>query len=83
MTKCKTYTLHPQYHGSSCMQHRLTRAAWEQGLTNAVITWHCSKTVNPGPGWWIVADQTPLRFIGFDIESAEVRIKRIEITKNL
>jgi hypothetical protein len=81
--KTKTYTLFPQYHGSSCLQHRLIRVAWEQGLTGIKITWYCSKTVKPGPGWWIESDQHPLRHIGFDVASAEVRIKRIILPKTV
>jgi 2-phospho-L-lactate guanylyltransferase (CobY/MobA/RfbA family) len=54
MSKTKTYTLHPQYHGSSCLQHRLIRAAWAKGLTNITITWYSKKYFEPdcpGPGW--------------------------------
>jgi hypothetical protein len=83
MSKTKTYTLHPQYHGSSCLQHRLIRAAWAKGLTGIKITWYSSKNEKPGPGWWIEADQQPLRHIGFDIPSAEVRINRITVNGNM
>jgi hypothetical protein len=77
--KQKTYTLKELYHGSSCLQHRLIRAAWAKGLTGIIIYWYGSKCTTPGPGWWIKADQSPLRFIGFDMNSAEVRINRIDV----